>query len=165
MKTKEFGTGRLHGVRFVTLAVFLAAGCFQGYGQQRRAVSLAGMSSTAPLSPGIVVGNTLYVAGLQGKGRNGKLLAGGFVPQARGVLENVRSVVRSAGFSMRDVVSVNVYLTDFNNFSEMNKLYATYFPDPKPTRTTVQVAGLANGALIEISAIAVKARLVHVSKP
>ncbi|MGH9356601.1 MAG: RidA family protein [Terriglobia bacterium] len=161
MKTKGLGW---HGMRFVTLAVFLAVGSFQGYGQQRRAVGLPGMSATAPLSPGIVVGNTLYVAGLQGKGPNGKLLAGGFLPQARGVLENIRRVVRKAGFSMRDVVSVNVYLTGFNNFAEMNKLYATYFPDPKPTRTTVQVAALANGALIEMSAIAVKTRAGGLNK-
>ncbi|HEV2246264.1 MAG TPA: RidA family protein [Terriglobia bacterium] len=53
---------------------------------------------------------------------------------------------------------MNVYLSDVNEFGKMNNVYKTFFPDPKPTRTTVQVAKLVNGAKIEISAIAVKPR-------
>ncbi|HEX5483470.1 MAG TPA: RidA family protein, partial [Terriglobia bacterium] len=71
-------------------------------------------------------------------------------------LENIERVVKKAGLRMSDVVSVNVYLSDIHDFGEMNKVYTTFFPDPKPTRTTVQVAALVNGAKIEISAIAVK---------
>lgn len=149
---------RWQSVSLVGLALFVAAGCSRGYGQQRRAVGLAGISQAAPLSPGIVAGNTLYVSGLQGKGPNGKLVTGGVLAQTRTTLENVRSVVRSAGFHMRDVVAVNVYLTDMRNFAAMNKIYANFFSKPMPTRTTVQVSALSNSAEIEISAIAVKTK-------
>jgi len=57
---------------------------------------------------------------------------------------------------MADVVAVNVYLADVKEFGAMNEVYRQYFPDPKPTRTTVGVAQLIGGARIEISAIAVK---------
>ncbi|MGH9405608.1 MAG: Rid family hydrolase [Terriglobia bacterium] len=104
---------------------------------------------------------TLYIAGLQGTDQSGKFPTGGFVPQALAVLENIDQVVKTAGFQMKDVVSVNVYLMDMHNFVAMNRIYKSFFPDPKPNRTTVQVAALSNGALIEISAIAVKTASVH----
>jgi len=150
--------GRLRGMRLFALAVFMAAGCFQGYGQQRRAVSLAGISQAVPLSPGIVVGDTLYVSGLQGTDQKGKIVTGGVLAQTRATLENIQKVVRNAGFHMRDVVAVNVYLTDMRNFGAMNKIYADFFSKPRPVRTTVQVAALSHGAEIEISAIAVKTK-------
>lgn len=155
MKTKT-GTFNLRGSCLIALVVFLVAGGSQGYARQRRAVGLAGISPSLPLSPGIVTGNTLYVAGLQGTDRNGKVVGGGIDSQTRATMENIRKVVKAAGFQMKDVVAVNVYLTDMHNFSSMNKIYATFFPNPKPTRTTVQVAALSNGAEIEISAIAVR---------
>jgi 2-iminobutanoate/2-iminopropanoate deaminase len=57
---------------------------------------------------------------------------------------------------LKDVVSVNVYLADINEFGDMNKVYKAFLPDPKPARTTIQAAALVNHARIEISAIAVK---------
>lgn len=124
---------------------------------QHRAINLNKGPARAPYSQGIVAGNTLYVAGLQGTDASGKFPPGGFAAQTRAVLENIQRVVEAAGFQMKDVVSVNVYLTDIHDFAAMNKIYADFFPNPKPTRTTVQVAALSNGALIEISAIAVRA--------
>ena len=59
---------------------------------------------------------------------------------------------------MSDIVSVTVYLADIKEFPDMNKVYKSVMPDPKPTRATVQVAGLVNNARIEISAIAVKSK-------
>lgn len=123
---------------------------------QHRAVNLNPGTKRAPYSDGIVAGNTLYVAGLQGTDSGGKFPPGGFTPQARAVLENIQRVVKAAGFQIKDVVSVNVYLTSIHNFATMNSIYESFFPDPKPTRTTVQVAALSNGALIEISVIAIR---------
>jgi len=57
---------------------------------------------------------------------------------------------------MKDIVSVTVYLADIHDFGDMNKVYKSLMPDPKPARATVQVAALVNNARIEISAIAVK---------
>ncbi|MGH9828998.1 MAG: RidA family protein, partial [Blastocatellia bacterium] len=77
-------------------------------------------------------------------------------PQTQGAIESFQKLVKSAGFEMKDIVSVTVYLADINDFAEMNKVYRTIVPDPKPARATVQAAALVNGARIEISAIAVK---------
>ena len=88
-------------------------------------------------------------------GGDGKL-AEGISAQTRAALETIQRVVTKAGFKMGDVVAVTVYLSDIHDFAAMNKVYTTFFPNPKPTRTTVQVAALVNGAKIEISAIAAK---------
>ena len=123
------------------------------YGQQKRIIP---GSQNLPLSNGIVVGNTLYIAGQEGEDENGKLKTGGIGPETQGALENLAKVVKAAGFDLSDVVSVTVYLADIGEFEAMNKVYRAFMPDPKPTRATVQVVHLVNNARIEISAIAVK---------
>ncbi|MGH9448009.1 MAG: RidA family protein, partial [Terriglobia bacterium] len=77
--------------------------------QNKRAVNLAPSSHGLPFSDGIVVGNTLYIAGEQGAGPNGKLVPGGIGPQTKAALETIGKVARAAGFQMGDVVAVNVY--------------------------------------------------------
>ena len=109
-----------------------------------------------PFSDGIVVGKTLYVAGQQGTDSQGKLKSGDIAGQTQATLENIARIVKQAGFQLKDVVAVNVYLADIHDFAAMNDIYREFMPDPKPTRTTVQVSGLANGARIEVSAIAAK---------
>lgn len=123
----------------------------------KRAISLLDPSLNLPFSDGIVAGNTLYVAGQQGTDAKGNLPAG-IGTQTQAALDNIAKVVKQAGFEMNDIVSVTVYLADIHDFQDMNKVYRTVMPDPKPARATVQVAGLVNGAKIEISAIAVKTR-------
>jgi 2-iminobutanoate/2-iminopropanoate deaminase len=120
--------------------------------QSKRAVNPPGSATGLPFSNGIVVGNTLYVAGTQGT------LSGDIKKETASALENIRKIVESAGFSMADVVAVNVYLADVKEFPAMNEVYRQYFPAPKPTRTTVGVAALIGNARVEISAIAVKSR-------
>ncbi|HKT86897.1 MAG TPA: RidA family protein [Candidatus Sulfotelmatobacter sp.] len=111
-----------------------------------------------PFSDGIVVGNTLYIAGQEGTDASDKLAAGGIGPETTAALENIQKVLKEAGFQLKDVVSVTVYLADIHEFPDMNKVYKSVMPDPKPARATVQVAALVNGARIEISAIAVKGK-------
>lgn len=124
-----------------------------GYAQHKKVI--AG-GEGLPFSDGIVAGNTLYISGQQGTDQQGKLKAGGISQQTQATLENIARIVKQAGFKLKDIVAVNVYLADINDFAEMNKVYKTFLPDPKPTRTTVQAAGLVNHAKIEISAIAVR---------
>ncbi|PYV18231.1 MAG: RidA family protein [Acidobacteria bacterium] len=137
-----------------TVAVVLLAQP-KGAPERMRAINPPGTPQGLPFSNGLLVGNTLYVAGEQGADANGKLVPGGIGPETRATLETIQKVVREAGFQMKDVVAVNVYLADIQDFGEMNKVYKTFFPDPKPTRTTIQAARLVNDARIEISAIAV----------
>jgi len=133
----------------------LALGSAHGRAQERRAVNLSDNPQNLPFSDGIMAGDTLYIAGQQGTDSSGKL-KDGISDQTEATLEHMKQVVTKAGFAMKDVVSVNVYLSDIADFAAMNKVYTTFFPSPKPARTTIQAAGLVNGAKVEISAIAVR---------
>jgi 2-iminobutanoate/2-iminopropanoate deaminase len=166
MAFKENMMSERNWKQVVALAVLCGsvalAGISPAYAQYRHAIHLTSHPGNLPFSDGIVVGNTLYIAGEQGTGGNGKLVAGGIGPQTRAALEIIGRIATDAGFKMSDVVSVNVYLADIHDFAAMNEVYRTFFTDPKPTRTTVQVASLVNGARIEISAIAVRTPTAHV---
>jgi 2-iminobutanoate/2-iminopropanoate deaminase len=150
---------------FMKLAVLamahLAAAMLMASGRPpsspKRAINPPGTAEGLPFSNGILVGNTLYVAGQEGL-ENGKLRPGGIGPETQAALENIKKIVELAGLQMEDVVSVNVYLADMADFAEMNKVYKTFFPSPRPARATVQVAGLVGNARIEITAIAVKTK-------
>jgi len=121
----------------------------------RRAINPPGTKEGAPFSNGLLVGNTLYVSGQEGLD-DGKLKPGGIVPETQTALDNIKKILELGGMQLTDVVTVNVYLADMNDFVEMSNTYKTYFPEPRPARTTVQVAELVNHARIEISVIAVK---------
>jgi 2-iminobutanoate/2-iminopropanoate deaminase len=127
------------------------------FAQQRRAVNLS-EGKNLPFSDGVVVGNTLYISGQEGSDESGKLKAGGIGPETQAALANIGRIIKAAGFDLKDVVSVTVYLADIHEFGAMNDVYKQFMPDPKPTRATVQVANLVNNARIEISAVAVKAK-------
>jgi 2-iminobutanoate/2-iminopropanoate deaminase len=123
--------------------------------QEHKAINLT-TTRGLPFSDGIVAGNTLYIAGQEGTDEAGKLAAGGIAPETQGALDNIGKILKAAGFEWKDVVSVTVYLADIHDFPEMNKVYKTVLPDPKPARATIQAAALVNGARVEIAAIAVK---------
>ena len=86
---------------------------------------------------------------------NGKLPET-FEAEVQQSLDNTDAALKAGGMTRDDVVSVQVYLTDLNNFQRINKVYAGFFKDPRPTRTTVGVAGLVNGGHIEITVTARK---------
>ena len=123
--------------------------------QERKAINLSAARGL-PFSDGVLAGNTLYIAGQEGTDDAGKLAAGGIAAETKAALDNIDKVLKAAGFEMKDVVSVTVFLADIHDFAEMNKVYKGVLPDPKPARATIQAAALVNDARIEISAIAVK---------
>jgi len=137
------------------IAFALAMGAQASHAQERKAISLS-PAKDLPFSDGVIVGNTLYIAGQEGSDDAGKLAAGGISPETKAALNNVEKVLKAAGFEWKDVVSVTVYLADIHDFGEMNKVYKGVLPDPKPARATIQAAALVNDARIEISAIAVR---------
>ncbi|HEX3352872.1 MAG TPA: RidA family protein [Terriglobales bacterium] len=122
---------------------------------EHRAIKLSGTEGL-PFSDGVIAGDTLYIAGQEGTDDKGKLAAGGIGPETEAALANIVRVVKAAGFDLKDIVSVTVYLSDIHEFGDMNKVYKGIMPDPKPARATVQAAALVNGAHIEVSAIAVR---------
>lgn len=139
----------------VAVALIMGVAGRKSSAQERRAINLS-PARGLPFNDGIVAGNTLYVAGQEGTDDSGKLAAGGIGPETTATLENIQKVLKAAGFDLKDVVSVTVYLADIHEFPDMNKVYKSVMPDPKPARATIQAAALVNNARIEISAIAVK---------
>jgi 2-iminobutanoate/2-iminopropanoate deaminase len=110
-----------------------------------------------PYSPGILAGDTLYIAGHLGRDPGtGQLASGGIEAEARQSLANIREVLRAADMDFADVTNVTVFITDFKEFDRFNTLYREYFPSDQPARATVQVAALNGGARIELQMIAVK---------
>lgn len=108
-----------------------------------------------PLSPGILVGNTLYLAGHLGRDpATAQLVPGGIEAETRQALDNLGEVLKAAGMGFEDVTTVTAFITSFDDFAGFNTVYREYFPADPPARTTVQVAGLNAGARIELQMIA-----------
>ena len=114
-------------------------------------------STGLPFSPGILAGNTLYVAGHLGRDPvTSTLVSGGIEAETRQSIANIRAVLQTAGMELKDVVSVTVYITNFAEFDRFNAVYREFFPADPPARATVQVAALNAGARVELQMIAVR---------
>jgi reactive intermediate/imine deaminase len=109
-----------------------------------------------PFSPGILVGDTLYVAGQTGSNLKTGQIPEDFEAEVRQTLDNIGLVLKEAGMSFDNAVTVHVYLTDMTLFPRMNAVYTTYFKEPRPARTTVGIAKLVGTAKIEITVTASK---------
>jgi len=106
----------------------------------------------APYSPVYASGDLVYTAGQIGADASGTVAAG-IDAQTRQALENLRLCLEAAGCGFGDVMKVNAYLTDMDNFAAYNAVYRETFSEPYPARTTVGAA-LAPGLLVEIEAVA-----------
>jgi 2-iminobutanoate/2-iminopropanoate deaminase len=116
----------------------------------------AAPAAIGPYSQAIRTGNMLFTSGQIPLTATGELVDGSIADQTRQVLDNLQAVLAAEGFSLQDVVSTNVYLASMSDFAEMNEVYASYFGEHKPARTTVAVSGLPKNAKVEISCVAVK---------
>lgn len=110
-----------------------------------------------PYVQAVQVGEWIFVSGqIPLDPETGELVPGGIREQTDRVLQNIRAILEAAGSSLDQVVKATVYLTDLNDFSEMNEVYARYFPGEKPARATVQVSRLPRDARIEMDVIALR---------
>jgi 2-iminobutanoate/2-iminopropanoate deaminase len=107
-----------------------------------------------PFSPGIMVGDTLYIAGQTGQDLKTGEIPSDFEAEVKRCLENIGLILKEAGMTFDNVVAVQVYLTDMTLFPRMNAVYTTVFKEPRPARTTVGVAKLAGPAHVEITVTA-----------
>lgn len=108
-----------------------------------------------PYSAGVKAKRFIYTAGQIGLfPQTGAMTAGGIEAETRQVLTNVRGILEAAGSSMDQVIKTTVFLTTMDDFARMNAVYAEFFPTEPPARTTVAVAGLPKGALVEIEVVA-----------
>jgi 2-iminobutanoate/2-iminopropanoate deaminase len=137
----------------VVILILLSAGAVLG--AEKQIIRPKGAEPNAGWSYGILLDGTLYISGMGGEDAAGKIPAT-FEAEVKQSLENIGAVLKEAGMSPADVVSVQVYLTDGALFDRMNTVYKAHFPDPKPTRTTVVVAKLVGAGHIEITATARK---------
>jgi 2-iminobutanoate/2-iminopropanoate deaminase len=120
---------------------------------EKKVIRPAGTEPSASWSYGMLAGDTLYISGMGGEDAAGKI-PGDFESEVRQSLANINAVLKAAGMSPDDVVSVQVYLTDGATFERMNAVYKTFFKEPRPTRTTVVVAKLVGQGHVEITATA-----------
>ncbi len=123
------------------------------YMMEQRRVITAGPPPIGPYSPAVVAGGLVYVSGMLGTGADGQLVGPDVTSQTRRILDRMKEVLEASGSSLAQTVSVSVFLKNPADFEALNAAYREYFREGPPTRTTV-VTDLLNGALVEISAIA-----------
>ena len=108
-----------------------------------------------PRSLATKAGDLVFVSGQVSRNEDGSLVAGGIEAQTRQTLKNVAHVLALAGCTLGDVVKTTVWLEDARDFAEFNRVYAEFFPENKPSRSTLQATNMV-GTRIEIEAIACK---------
>jgi len=109
-----------------------------------------------PYSIAIQVENLVYTAGQIGLDpAKGELVPGGVEAETRQVLTNLKNVLEAAGTSLDGVIKTTVFLKDMADFAKMNAIYAEFFTQNPPARSTVAVAGLPKGASVEIEVVAI----------
>lgn len=157
---------RSRGIALVALTVLVAGavlvrvlqrgGSSIEPGTGRRVIQAGPPTGGLPYSPGILIGNTLYLAGTIGEDALNNIVPGGIEAETRQALANAGEVLNAAGMGFQDVTSVTVYITSFDDFGKFNEVYHQAFSIDPPARTAVQVAALIGGAKVELQMIAVK---------
>jgi 2-iminobutanoate/2-iminopropanoate deaminase len=110
-----------------------------------------------PYSQAIGAGPLIFCSGqVPLLATTGELVSQDVAEQTKQALLNLGAVLKSAGLSYANIVKTTVFLTDLTRFADMNAVYATFFSDNPPARSTIEVSGLPRGAKVEIEAIAVK---------
>lgn len=121
----------------------------------RRPISAPSATAVGPYSHGIESDGTVHCSGQTPLDPNtGELAVGGIEIQTHQCFDNLFAVLAEAGLTPDHVVKVNVFLTNMDDFTEMNVAYATRFSEPFPARTTIGVAALPLGAAVEIELVA-----------
>jgi 2-iminobutanoate/2-iminopropanoate deaminase len=108
-----------------------------------------------PYSQAIKSGNMIFVSGQVAVNPATGELTGDIKTQTRQVLENLTAVLTVAGVTTAEVVKTGVFLKNLDDFAAMNAIYAEYFPQDPPARSTLEVSRIPRGSLIEIEAIAI----------
>jgi len=112
-------------------------------------------AAIGPYSQGVIANGFLFTAGqIALDPTTGEIITGDVVAQTERVLQNLSAILGAAGTSWDRVVKTTVYLQEMSDFPRMNEVYARVFGQSRPARSTVQVAGLPRGVLVEIDAVA-----------
>ena len=112
--------------------------------------------AVGPYSQAVRAGSTVYCAGqIPLDPKSGQIVSGGIDAQTRRVLDNITAVLKAEGLTFDNIVKTTIFLTNLADFQTVNEIYASYFNQQPPARSTVQVPALPKGANIEIEVIAV----------
>ena len=112
-------------------------------------------AAIGPYSQAIKVCNLVYTSGqIPIDPATGSFVEGGIKEQTRQSLLNVQAILKKVGLTMANVVKTTVFMTDMNDFADMNAVYAEFFAEPYPARSAVAVKTLPKGALVEIEVVA-----------
>jgi 2-iminobutanoate/2-iminopropanoate deaminase len=113
-------------------------------------------AAIGPYSQGVIANGLLFTAGqIALDPVTGQVVSGGVTEQTERVLQNLAAIFDSAGTSWKNVVKTTVFLQDMRDFPTVNEVYARMVGESRPARSTVAVAGLPRGVLVEIEAIAI----------
>ena len=143
---------------FILLFVVFVSGCSTDNCAEKEIIATDNApAAIGPYSQAVKVGNFLYLSGQLGinPARKG-LVDGGLAAEARQALANQQAILKSAGFSLFDVVQCQVFLRDMEDYAEFNEIYKEFFKSDFPARAVVQVARLPLDASIEIMMVAAK---------
>jgi 2-iminobutanoate/2-iminopropanoate deaminase len=119
-------------------------------------MTLQAPKPVGPYSQVIEAAGFLFLAGQVPLNPQGIMNEGDIKEQTRQVLNNLKAVLEAAGATMNDVVKTTIFLADLQDFETVNGIYAEYFQEPFPARSTVQVSKLPKGARLEVDAIATR---------
>lgn len=120
-----------------------------------RIMAPAGPSPQGPYSHAVKAGGFVYVSGQAALNpETSKPIGGTVAEETRRTIQNVKAILEASGASLNDVVKCSVFLADIRDFAQMNAVYAEYFGEAKPARTTVQAVLPAAGLKVEIDCIA-----------
>jgi len=111
-------------------------------------------AAIGPYSQAVKLNGMLYTSGQIALELNGEMVENDIKKQTRKIFSNIRAILEDNNTAMENVVKINIYLTDMNNFGVVNVIMAEEFGDHKPVRSTVEVAGLPKNAMIEMDVIA-----------
>ena len=131
--------------------------CLPACAQHETLVTDEAPAAIGPYSQAVRVGDMLFVSGqLPIDMETGQIVEGDISEQTRLVFSHLKNILENAGYTLQDVVKSDVFLQDLDDFKAMNAVYASFFPDYAPARSTVEVARVPKDALIEIAVIAAK---------
>lgn len=110
---------------------------------------------SGPFSQAIIEDGKIYTAGQGGVDpETGEIVDGGIAPETEQVLQNIEKILEAAGASLNDVIKVNIYLTNIEDYDELNEAYGEFFDDPYPARSVVEVSDLPIDIRVEVETVA-----------
>ncbi len=142
-------------MRFTLLALICLLLPAAAIAQEKEVIRVPGSLEGLPFSSAVRVGNLLYLSGQIGTLPGSRELAGGGIAaETRQTMENIKQVLEYSGSSMDQVVKCTVFLLNIGDYAAMNEVYASFFENDPPARSTLAASGLALGAQVEIECIA-----------